>query len=93
MNLPEIKMIGLQPVERLLEHPQRKVFVAPMGADLSHQKNLIAFALEGAAQPDFGLSAMILPAVIEECDAAVDRSRHNFFGCFLIGGIAKMMAA
>ena len=44
VNLPEIKMIGLQAVERLLQHLHREIGVPTVRAYLRHQENLIATA-------------------------------------------------
>ena len=93
MDLPEVEVIGLQPVERLLEHAEGKILVAAMAANLRHQENPVAFAFESPAHPDFRLAAMVLPAVIKECDAAIDGTSHNFFRRFLVGRIAQVMAA
>src|SRR5579875_1091964 len=64
-----------------------------MGAHLGHEEHLLAFALESRAHPHFGLAAMILPAIIEECDAAIDGAGNDLLGGFLVLRVAKVMAA
>ena len=42
VDLPEIKMIGLQAMERLFQHLQGKAYVAAMGGGVVHKKDVIA---------------------------------------------------
>ena len=93
VNLPEIEMIGLQPAQRLLEHFRGKCGIAAVCTDLRHQENLIAQAFEPLAHPVLGFAAVILPAVVEESDSAVDCLIANLDGGGLILCIAKMMPA
>ena len=72
VDLPQVEMVGLQPAQRLLEHLQRQVRAAAVRADLGHQEDLVAPALEGPAQPVLGSAVLVLPAVVEEGDAGVD---------------------
>ena len=91
VNLPQIQMIRLQPRQRLLEHLHRQAAIAPMRADLRHQKNLVALPLQRRAHPSFGFSAVIFPAVIEKGHASIDRPMHNVDRGFLVRCLADVM--
>jgi len=55
MNLPEIEMVGLKPAQRLLKHSHSEVLIAAVRADLSHQEDAAALALERHTHPVLGL--------------------------------------
>ncbi len=93
MDLPEIKMVGLQTSKRLFQHLQSQSFISPMSADFGHQKHLFALSLKCAAQPNFALASMIFPAVVKEGYAAVDSFRDNTVGLLMVLGAPKMMTA
>src|SRR5260370_6632125 len=86
-------MVGLESAQRFLEHPQRQVFPASVGADLCHQEDFLALAAEGRAHPVLGFAPMILPAVIEERDTAVDGGVRDPRSCLEVLKIAQVMAA
>ncbi len=90
MGLPEIEVIGLQAVQRLLEHLHREILAAAVRAYLRHQKYAVAAAPQAFAHPDFALAAMIFPAVVEESDAAVYRFLDDAYRGLLVLGIAQM---
>ena len=92
VNLPEVEMIGLQPAQRLFQHLHRQSRLAAVGADLGHQEDLVATALQAFAHPDLRLAAVVLPAVVEEGDAAVDGLLHEANRCLLVGRVAQVMA-
>src|SRR6266849_1396095 len=48
VDLPEIKMIGLQAMERFFQHLQGQAGVTAMGTRLGHQKDLVATAFSPA---------------------------------------------
>ena len=52
--------------------PQRQVGAACVRADLGHEKDLVAPALEPAAEPILGTAIPVLPAVVVKGDAGVD---------------------
>ena len=86
-------MVGLQALQRLVELPQADLLVAAVRADLGHQEDLVAPALEGLAHPLFALAVVVLPGVVEEVDAGIDRLVNDGDG-FLEGrGIAQAVAA
>jgi len=75
VDLPQVEVIGPEPSKRLLEHAEGELAAAPVRADLRHQENLVAPPLERLAQPVLGLAVVVLPAVVEERDAGIDRLR------------------
>src|SRR5665213_2234041 len=86
-------MIRLKPAQRFIEHFHCKRRVAAVCANFSHEKNFFAASLQSFSHPEFRLSSSIFPAVIEECDPAVDRLLYEFHrGSFVIR-IAQMMTA
>ncbi len=92
VDLPKIQTIRSQPLQRLLEHLHGDGGVAAVRADLGHQKHFVAVAApQRLAHPFFGSVIVVLPGVIEEIDAAVDRLMHDR-GRLLEGcGGAKVM--
>ncbi len=93
VDLPEIEMIGLQAAEGFFEHLEGEAGVAAVGAGLGHQKDFVAAALEAGAHPNFGFAPAVFPAVVEEGHPTVDRLMNDFNGGFLVGSVAKMVAA
>ena len=63
-----------------------------MGTGLGHQKHFVAAALQTRPHPDFGFSPAIFPAVIEECDAAIDCLMNDLNRGLLVGSFAQMVA-
>src|ERR1700730_14052358 len=86
-------MISMESAQRFLEHPQRQVFPASVGADLCHQEDFVALAAKRRAHPVLGFASMIFPAVIEESNAAVDSGMRNPRSRFQVLIIAEVMAA
>src|SRR5450755_248516 len=80
-------------MQRLVEHAQREFLVAAMRAHFGHQENTIADAFQSLAHPIFGFSAMIFPAVIEECDSSFDGIVHQADSRIFVFGIPQVMAA
>ena len=69
--LHEIDAIGLQPFERLVELPHRFGVRSPV--DLRHQKDLLPVAiLERLSHAGLARAVVVVPAVVQEVDAAVD---------------------
>ena len=92
MHLPQIQMIGLQPIQRLLEHPRRDHRLAAVGADLGHQKHFVPAAFQPFSHPVFGLPAVVFPAVVKERYPAIDRFLHDADRRPLVGGIAQVVS-
>ena len=86
-------MVCLQPPQALLQHLRRQRCVAPVSADLGHQKDLVPKAFDSLPQPVFRFATVVFPAAVEECDAAVDRAVDDLYCGLLIFRGAKMMAA
>src|SRR3984957_4045543 len=86
-------MIRLQTTERFLKHSHGYRFVAAVRTYFRHKKDAIAFSLKSRSQPLFRLSPVILPAIVEKCDAAVQRFLHDLRGDLLVVGIPEVMAA
>ena len=74
MEHPQVKMIGLQPLERLVELRLRNVLVPAI--HLGHQEDLVAVSALGQCFPhaDLAVAFIVVPGVIHERDAAIDRS-------------------
>ena len=93
VNLPQIQMVGLQSVQRFLQHPHGERLIPPVCADLGHQEDFAATGLDGGAHPVFGLAAMVFPAVVEEIDSRINCAIHKGKGRLLVFGVAQMVAA
>src|ERR1700723_3122773 len=73
MELQEINDIRLQTSQRLLNLPGSAVLIPAI--DLCHQQDLLSVTIaECLAHPDLADTAVIIPAVIHECDPAIDCS-------------------
>ncbi len=64
VKLHQVDVIGLQPLQRLVE-------LATVGAllavDLGHQENLLAVAVpQSLPHPDFALAVVVVPAVVQK---------------------------
>jgi hypothetical protein len=92
VSLPEVEVVGLQAVERLLEHLQSQRPIAAMRANPGHQENLVAFAAKRGAHPAFRLAAVVFPAVVKEGYAAIDGRVRDADGGLLVVGRAQVMS-
>ena len=88
MDLPKVQVIGLQAVQRFVEHAQRQRLVAAMGTYLSHQEHAVAYSFQAGAHPVFGLAAVILPTIVEESNASIYGLPDQAYGSGLIGGVS-----
>jgi hypothetical protein len=93
MDLPQIEVIGLETPQRFFQHLGGQRTVPAVRAHFRHQKNAIAAALQGLAHPVFRFAAVVLPAVVEKGDAAIDGLMHNLNGGLLAFSIAQVMPA
>ena len=73
VNLPEIEMVGPQAPQRFVELAHRDLGVASVRADLGHQEHRVPAILDRASHSPLALAVVILPGVVEEVDAGVDR--------------------
>ena len=73
MNLPKIKMVGLQTPQRLFELPHGHLLVAAVGADLRHQEHTVASPAQRLAHPLLAAMIVVLPGIVHERDAGINR--------------------
>src|SRR5438552_12811020 len=73
VDLPEVEMIRSQPRQRVVELTHRDLPVAAVRTHLGHQEDLVAPALQRVPQPLLAPAVVVLPGVVEECQARVDR--------------------
>ena len=78
--LHEIDVVGLQTLQGLLELRLRELLGAAV--DLRHQEGLVAVAALGqrGAHAHLALAVVVVPAVVEEIDAAVERRLDQLDG-------------
>ena len=94
VDLPEIEVIGLQAAQRLFEHLRwRARRSRPWVQTLVIRKTLSRRPLRPLPIQSSRLAAMIFPAVVEECDAAVDGLLHDANRGLLVLRVAEVMAA
>jgi hypothetical protein len=76
VKLDQIDHISLQPPERLLQLKVVSLFGSAI--HLGHQKNLAAIAVaQCLTHADFTNSVVVVPTVVHEGDAAIDRGSHQ----------------
>ena len=92
VNLPDIEMIGLQPVQRCLQHTHRS-FPITVRAGGAHDDNVLSHALESEAKLLFAEASVKLPGIVEDVDAMVDGFGNHTVHFSLIGNGAEMKAA
>ena len=71
----------------------RQVGAAAVGADLGHEEDLVAPALEPPAEPVLGPAVPVFPAVVEKGDAGIDGLVDEPDGLLHGFEIAEVMAA
>jgi len=64
-----------------------------MGADLRHNQDLIALALQRFSEAFFAQAVVIFPGVVEEINAMMDRLGHDFIGRLVGLGGAEMITS
>ncbi len=65
VELHQVHMVGLEPLQRFVDLPRRLVLGAPV--DLGHQEDLVAIpARKRLAHAHFADSAVIVPAIVHE---------------------------
>ena len=84
VNLPEIQVVCPQPLQRFLELLHCDLFASPVSADLGHQEDFVAPALQGAPHPVLAAVVVVLPGVVEESHACVHRLL-NYAHCIIEG--------
>ena len=85
-------MVGLEAPQRLFQLlPGRRLGVA---VNLGHQEGFLPVALaEGFAHADFALAAVIVPAVVEEVDAVIERAPDDTDAFLLVGLHPEVISA
>ena len=92
VELDEVDHVGLEAAEGLFE--LLVVLVGGAAVDLGHEEDLLAVAVaQGLAHADFGDAVVVVPAVVEEGDAAIDTGVDELdaFGGVVL--FAEMVAA
>src|SRR5439155_10275254 len=76
VELQQIDDVRLESLERLLDLPGGR---GPrLAVDLGHQESSLAVAVpKGFPHPDLALSIVVVPGVVEEIDACVDRGSDD----------------
>lgn len=92
VNLPDIEMIGLQPVERCLQHAHRSFWTRVRGEG-AHHDDVVSFAFEGDAELLFAEAFVKLPGIVEDVDAVVDGFANHIVHLSLVRNGAEMEAA
>ena len=91
MDLHQIDHIRLQPLQRLLELLARARGGAPV--ELGHHEGLLAIPVaQRLAHPLLGIAVVVVPAVVEEVHAVIERGAHDADRLFFRGE-AEMIAA
>jgi hypothetical protein len=88
MDLPKVEVIGLQAVQRLVEHTQRQRLVAAVRANLGHEEHAIPHSFQAGAHPVFGFAAVIPPTVVEESNAAIYGLPDQAYSRPLVSGVS-----
>ena len=93
MDLPEVQLVPLQPLQRPFQLLYRYFLVTTMGAYLGHEEDFVAPSGERAGQPVLGLAGVILPPGVEEVDSIVDGLVDDVHDLFDRVGIAQVVPA
>ena len=93
VDLPQVEMVGLQTLERLVELAHGYRLVAAVRAHLGHEEDPVAPAFESLAHPVFTLAVVVFPGIIEEIHARVDRLVDDGDGFLQGRGTAQAVAA
>ena len=80
VDLPEIEVVRPQALQRLVQLAHRDRGVAPVRADLRHEKYTFATIADRATQSFLALPLVVLPRVVHESDAGVDGGMNDLHG-------------
>ena len=90
--LQQIDTVRLQSLERLVDLFRRGVLRAAV--DLCHQEDLLAIPIaERLAHADLAAAVVVVPGVVHEGDAAVDRASDEADRCLIIFRLADVIPA
>ena len=91
VDLHEIDPVGLEALERLVDLPRRGLALAAV--DLRHEEDAVAVAVaERPPHPPLALAVVVVPAVVEERDAAVHGGADDP-DALLVGGLDAHVAS
>jgi len=93
VNLPQVEVVGLESPQRLLELPHRDRGVAAVGADLGHEEHAVAAVRNRPAHALFADAVVVLPGVVHERHAGVDRLVHDPNGLANRADLPEVIAA
>src|SRR3989441_5069890 len=92
VELHEVDVGGLQPAQRLVDLLRRRLLGATV--DRGHDQRLVAIAVaQRLSHADLAHPAVVVPAVVEEVDSAVDRRADDADGFLLVRLPPEMVAA
>src|SRR5438132_7291599 len=76
MKLPEVEVIGLQPLQRFIELLGGRLF--GLAVNLGHKECFLPISVaQRLSHANLALTFVVIPTVIEEVDAVVECSAHN----------------
>src|SRR5215472_14351183 len=79
VKLKEVEVVGLEATEGLVNLARGGRLSAPV--DFGHDERLLAIAVaKSLAHPDFALTAVVVPAVVQKIDSIVDASPNDAYG-------------
>jgi hypothetical protein len=92
VELEKIDVVGLEAVERFIDLRSGGLLGLPV--DFGHEQGLLAVAVaKRLAHADFAVAAVVVPAVVEEIDAAVECGADDFDAVLFVGLHADVIAA
>src|SRR5215469_1868973 len=79
VKLKEVEVVGLEATEGLVNLARGGRLTAAV--DFGHEERLLAIAVaESFAHPEFALTAVVVPAVVQKIDSIVDASANDAYG-------------
>src|ERR1035437_9386023 len=91
VDLHEVDVVGLQPLERFVDLAGGGLLCASV--KLGHEEDLLAVAVaQRLAHPDLAFAVVVVPAVVHESDAAVDGGADELDAILLLFHEADMVA-
>ena len=95
VHLHQVDAIGLESAQAVLDLAPHVLRIA--GADLAHEEALLppfaAVRGEGLAHDLFAAAPVVVPAVVEEVHAFIERGVHDADGFGFVGNVADVPAA
>src|SRR6266403_1182737 len=92
VELEKIDVVGLEAAERFIE--LRGGGLPGLAVDFGHEEGLLAIAVaQRLAHADFTVAVVVVPAVVEEVDAAIERGADDADALLFVGLDTEMPAA